>query len=67
MNISDKEIKEILANNVKYEILTNWLLERLENHQEISIEELERLMSALDFEIRKKTIELEEKINNGKN
>ena len=58
MNISDKEIKEIVANNVKYEILTNWLLERLENHQEISTEELERLMSALDFEIRKKTLEL---------
>ena len=67
MNISDKEIKEILANNVKYEILTNWLLERLENHQEIDVEEVERLMSALDFEIRKKTTELEEKINNGKN
>lgn len=58
MNISDKEIKEIVANNVKYEILTNWLLERLENYQEISTEELERLMSALDFEIRKKTLEL---------
>lgn len=58
MNITDKEIKEIVTNNVKYEILTNWLLERLENHQEISTEELERLMSALDFEIRKKTLEL---------
>ena len=54
MNITNKEIKEIATNNVKYEILTKWLLERLENHQEISTEELERLMSALDFEIRKK-------------
>ena len=58
MNITDKEIKEIVTNNVKYEILTNWLLERLENNQEISTEELERLMSALDFEIRKETLEL---------
>ncbi|MBR1386243.1 MAG: hypothetical protein IJ568_05395 [Bacilli bacterium] len=58
MNITNKEIKEIATNNVKYEILTKWLLERLENHQEISTEELERLMSALDFEIRKKTLEL---------
>lgn len=58
MNISDKEIKEIVTNNVKYEILTNWLLERLENHQEISTEELERLMSALDFEIRHKVEEM---------
>jgi len=57
--MSDKEIKEILANNVKFEILTNWLIERLENYQEINAEEIEKLMSALDFEIKHKICDID--------
>ena len=34
---------------IKYDILTTWLVERLENEEKIDRDELERLLSALDI------------------
>ena len=40
---------------VKYIILTNWLIERLENNERINPKELERLLSSLDMMVEHKT------------
>ena len=45
---------------IKYDILTTWLVERLENEEKIDRDELERLLSALDIRVENKTCELKE-------
>jgi len=45
---------------IKYEILTTWLVERLENEEKIDRDELERLLSALDILVEHKCCKLEE-------
>ena len=45
---------------IKYDILTTWLVERLENEEKIDRDELERLLSALDIGVEHKTYELKE-------
>ena len=39
---------------IKYDILTTWLVERLENNEKIEREELKRLLSSLDILIEEK-------------
>ena len=45
---------------IKYDILTTWIVERLENEEKIDRDELERLLSALDILVEHKTCELKE-------
>lgn len=45
---------------IKYDILTTWIVERLENGEKIDRDELERLLSALDIFVEHKTCELKE-------
>lgn len=45
---------------IKYDILTTWLVERLENEEKLDRDELERLLSALDILVEHKTCELKE-------
>ena len=44
---------------IKYEILVTWLVERLENDEDIKCDELERLLSSLDILVEHKTKEIE--------
>lgn len=43
---------------VKYDILTTWLVERLENNETINEKELERLLSSLDIFVEHKCQEI---------
>ena len=45
---------------IKYDILTTWLVERLENEEKIDRDELERLLSALDIRVEHRCCELKE-------
>ena len=44
---------------IKYGILVSWLVERLENDEDIKCDELERLLSSLDILVEHKTKEIE--------
>lgn len=39
---------------IKYDVLTTWLVERLENDEKIDSKELERLLSSLDILVEHK-------------
>lgn len=45
---------------IKYDILTTWLVERLENNESIDVKELERLLSSLDIGVEHKVSYIEE-------
>lgn len=45
---------------IKYDILTTWLVERLENEEKIDRNELERLLSAFDIFVEHKCYKLKE-------
>lgn len=45
---------------IKYDILATWLVERLENNEQIDVKELERLLSSLDILIERKVSYIEE-------
>ena len=45
---------------IKYDILTTWLVERLENEEKIDRDELERLLSALNIRVEHNICKLKE-------
>ena len=45
---------------IKYDILTTWLVERLENNEQIDVKELERLLSSLDIIVEHKVSYMED-------
>ena len=45
---------------IKYDILTTWLVERLENEEKIDRDELERLLSALNIIVEHNICKLKE-------
>ena len=45
---------------IKYDVLTTWLVERLENDEQIDVKELERLLSSLDIIVEHKVSYMED-------